>query len=365
MINNEQLPILCALLAGVLFASGTPLAKLFLANISPLVLASLLYLGSAAGLIICFALSKIISVKKKGRGRDKKEAPLSKKDLPWLCGSIFFGSILSTIILMISLRHTPAITASMLLSFEAVSAALIASSIFHEPVGKRVWAALGLITIACLALTYSPGSEFWFSLGAFGIILTCVCWGIDTNIGRKISSKDPFLIVLAKGLVAGILLFIIAVLSGSNFPPIPAMIPAMTVGFMSFGGFMVILYLYGLRGLGAARASSLFGMNPIFGVIVSLILFHELPGVVFFIALPFMAAGLYLLATEKHSHPHTHPAETHEHRHFHPDIHHEHEHTAGEALLNRNGYHSHIHTHTEITHNHSHRPDIHHRHRHD
>ncbi|MBP2134122.1 drug/metabolite transporter (DMT)-like permease [Methanomicrobium sp. W14] len=363
-INREQLPVLYSLIAGALFASGTPLAKLFLTDIPPLSLASVLYLGSATGLLICFAASKIISLVKNETPRSKKEAPLSKKDIPWFLGSAFSGSVLSTIILMISLQHVHAVTASMLLSFEAVASTLIAVTVCREPVGRRVWAALCLITLACLALAYSPGSEFGLSLGALGIVLTCICWGIDTNIERKLSSKDPFEIILAKGMTAGTVLFIIAMVSGSAFPSPEILIPAMTVGFISFGGFMMILYIYGLRELGAARASSLFGMNPVFGVIASFLIFRELPGILFFPALFLMVSGLFLLSTEKHSHLHTHPAETHEHRHHHPDIHHEHEHTPDDPPLDRFGYHSHLHTHTELTHTHAHRPDIHHRHRH-
>jgi drug/metabolite transporter (DMT)-like permease len=365
MINRKFLPVLCVLSAGALFAAGTPLAKLLLNDMQPLTLASVLYLGSAAGLLIFYIFSGFLSGKTGKKQRHTKEAPLTKEDLPWLAGSVLFGSILSTVILMISLPHVPAVTASMLLSFEAVAGTAIAATIFHEPVGKRVWTALGLITLACLLLTYTPGAETGLSLGALGVILTCTCWGIDCNLGRKISSKDPVSIVLAKGLGAGIVLFILAEITGSHFPPLPEMIPAMIVGFFSFGGLMVTLYFYGLRGLGSARAGSIFGMNPAFGVIFSFIIFQDIPGAMFFLVLPLVALGLYLLATENHSHIHTHPAESHEHRHSHDDLHHDHEHSPGSPPVDKNGHHSHIHTHEEFSHEHPHRPDIHHRHRHE
>lgn len=364
MVSREMIPVLCVLAAGALFATGTPLAKLLLTDISPLTLASVLYIGSAAGLSIFFIISRIIFRKNRSGGRETKEAQPSKQDIPRLLCSVLFGSVLSTVILMLSLQYTSAVTASMLLSFEAVAGTMIAATIFHEPVGRRVWTALGLITISCLLFTYSPGSEFGFSLGAAGVILTCVCWGIDSNISRKLSSKDPVLIVLSKGWIGGFVLFLIAFISGAKFPQFEIIIPAMIVGFISFGGLMLTLYLYGLRGLGSARASSIFGMNPAFGVIISILIFQELPNLIFFLVLPVMATGLYLLATENHAHLHTHPKETHEHRHFHPDIHHEHTHLKTDPPADKNEYHSHIHTHVELSHIHSHRPDIHHRHRH-
>ncbi|WOF17229.1 DMT family transporter [Methanoplanus sp. FWC-SCC4] len=365
MIKKSLFPVLYVLCAAALFAAGAPLAKVLLESISPLTLAAILYSGSAIGLSVCFIISRVFLKKLNGTERNGVEAPLTKSDVPWLMGSVFFGSILSTIILMVSLQYTPAVTASMLLCFEAVASTTIAATIFHEPVGRRVWAALGLITLACLGLTYSPGSEFGLSLGAAGVILTCICWGIDCNLGRKISSKDPLLIVLAKGWGAGIVIFLISRIFENEFPPFEIVLPALFIGFMSFGGLMMMLYFLGLRGLGAARASSIFGMSPIFGVVISFMIFRDITSGMFFIALPLMAGGLYLLATEKHSHLHTHPAETHEHRHCHDDLHHDHGHFPADPDADKHGYHSHPHTHSDLSHTHPHRPDIHHRHRHD
>lgn len=47
---------LCALLAAALFGASTPVAKVLVGDLAPLVLAGLLYLGSGAGLALARVL---------------------------------------------------------------------------------------------------------------------------------------------------------------------------------------------------------------------------------------------------------------------------------------------------------------------
>jgi drug/metabolite transporter (DMT)-like permease len=58
----SQPDILAALGAALLFGSGTPLAKLLLADVSPWLMAALLYLGSGIGLTLYRLLRKAPAV---------------------------------------------------------------------------------------------------------------------------------------------------------------------------------------------------------------------------------------------------------------------------------------------------------------
>jgi hypothetical protein len=129
---------------------------------------------------------------------------------------------------------------------------------------------------------------------------------------------------------------------------------------MSYG-LSIVLFVYAMRGLGAARTSALFGTAPLAGVMVSSLLFRETYGISFIIAVPLMLIGTMLLASEAHSHNHVHEKTVHEHRHRHADIHHVHIHTQGEFQAQS---HSHLHSHDHLEHEHSHLPDINHRHAH-
>ena len=82
--------VIHALLAAALFGASTPLAKLLIGDVSPLLLAGLLYLGSGLGL----ASVRLI------RDRGWKSSELTRAEWPWLLGAIFFGGMP-----MISLKH--------------------------------------------------------------------------------------------------------------------------------------------------------------------------------------------------------------------------------------------------------------------
>ncbi|MBT8507546.1 multidrug DMT transporter [Methanomicrobiaceae archaeon CYW5] len=359
MQNHSFNPVIYAVLAAMLFGSCAPAAKYLLAGIGPVMLAGLLYLGSGAGLALYLGVCRL-----RRQDRNDMEAPLAKADLPWLAGVILFGGILAPVVLLISLEVTPAATAALLLNFEAVATTILAAAFFKEYVGRNVWTALALITASCAVLSYSPTALWGFSLGAVGILLACTFWSLDNNISRNIAAKDPIPIVAIKGLVAGAVIIASALLMGGGLPALPTVAGVMVVGFFSYGGITSVLFMMALRGIGTARTGSILAVSPFFGVAISFAIFEEPLASTFWIALPIMVVGAYLLITENHSHPHYHPPMEHEHRHCHDDGHHLHAHVGTEPPLSANGEHSHRHFHEEMTHEHPHQPDLHHRHGH-
>ena len=348
-----------AIAAAVLFGIAAPFSKLLLDGMGPVTLAAVVYTGAALGMT-CYYLW----IRSSTGGRAAQEAPFIKADIPWIASSIVIGCIGATILLMVSLQYTQAATAALLLSFEGVTTTLIAVFIFKEQVSLRIVVALGLITLACILISYEPGTALMLSLGSIGILLTCTAWGIETNLNRHLSGKDPVLLNTVRAWIsAGALLLIAFVLAESL--PAPLFIGgALILGCISFSGVAAIWFFKALRGLGAARTGSIIGMNPIFGILVSFLIFQTLPEPVFFIAFFCVIIGLYFLFSDRHVHLHTHPEEWHEHSHHHMDGHHNHQHEDENPPVSRTGYHSHLHHHTELVHNHPHKPDIHHRHRH-
>lgn len=341
-----------ALLAAVLFGASAPIAKLLLGEIEPVALAALLYLGSAAGILLFKSFQ--------GSAADA-EARLRREDLGWLAGSVLAGGIAAPILLLFSLQHTAAATASLLLNFEGVATASIAVLVFKEAIGQRAIWAVSLVTLASVLLSWDTGGRWGISLGALGILGACVLWGIDNNLTRNISAKDPLTIVLVKGSGAGTFSLLLAVLLGHSFPALIAIGGALVVGSLSYG-LSIVLFIRAMRGLGAARTSALFGTAPLAGVVLSFLLFREMPAALFWVALPLMVGAMFLLLREKHDHHHLHEPVTHEHRHRHDDGHHAHDHPG--LVVERDLVHSHVHTHQPLMHNHPHLPDVHHRHLH-
>jgi drug/metabolite transporter (DMT)-like permease len=85
-------------------------------QISPILLAGLLYLGSGLGLtVLRFA-----------RDRGWKPSGLGTGEWPWLLGAIGFGGVLAPVALMFGLTRTSGASASLMLNLESVLTALLA-----------------------------------------------------------------------------------------------------------------------------------------------------------------------------------------------------------------------------------------------
>ena len=349
-MKSSNLPfILQALLAAIFFGASAPIAKLLLGDdIAPVFLAAFLYLGSGTGISL---------VKLTQRMRSKEvEAGIKLPDIKWLAGAVISGGIIAPIVLMISLQNTSASTASLLLNFEGVGTTLIALLFFKEAISRRAWIAIIVITLASIFLSTNFQSGFGFSLGALGIILACVLWGLDNNFTRNISGKDPLAIVAWKGLVAGTFSFFLAFFLGNQLPSLTIILSTLVLGFVSYG-LSTMLFIRSMRGLGAARTSALYGTAPLAGVLLSIVMFGEFPSFLFIIAAVLMIGGALLLINENHSHTHVHTALIHEHSHSHKDPSHGHD--------DKEEPHSHEHEHPAEEHEHDHMPDIHHRHGHE
>jgi drug/metabolite transporter (DMT)-like permease len=350
-------PLVSVLLSAVLFGVSTPLAKALLGDVRPVALAGLLYLGVFLGLTLYSWFVKATA----GRRDDavgRQEARLEKKDLPWLAGSIIAGGIIGPVCLMAGLSRVSGFSASLLLNFEGLATAFIAVLLFRENAGRRIWLALAVMTAAGVFLSWNPGSGKFSPGGTTLIILAMVGWGLDNNLTRQISDKDPVQIARIKGLVAGSVSTALAFILGQGFRPVPAAAAGLLIGAVCYG-LSLVLFIRALKGLGAFRTGAFFSLGPFVGSLVSLVLLKDA------LRWPMTAAGLLMLIAvaliigEKHIHAHRHEPTVHSHSHSHQDPHHRHAHKeeVGEP-------HAHEHVHEGIEHAHSHWPDTHHRHGH-
>ncbi len=346
-------PRVYALIAAALFGASAPFSKLLLGEIPPLQMAGLLYLGSGIFLLI-------IKLFQKASSKKISEAGLHRSDLPWLAGAVISGGILAPAALMYGLSGTPAATASLLLNFESASTAFLAAVLFREHIGKQVAISISLLTFASLVLSFDPSGSFGFSIGALFVLLACLFWGIDNNFTRNISSKDPVIIVIIKGIGAGSFSFVLSLIIGDHLPSSAHALPALAVGGLCYGASLM-LFIIALRHLGSARVGALFASAPFIGAGISFIVCKDTLNIQFLLAIPFVIAGTWLLLRESHLHSHKHEAVEHDHSHTHADGHHDHEHA--EDFMDDPG-HTHRHRHEVVVHFHDHMPDTHHRHSH-
>ena len=264
MASNKT-AILWAILAAALYALNSPVSKLLLGEIPPTMMAALLYLGAGIGLTVVRLAQRLAAladdaldahrVDDDGTGRDERGAALQ----PLNRGGGVAG------------EH----------------------GIFKEAISKRLWAAIGLMTLSSIVLTVEDASSFSFSLGSVFVLLACVCWGFENNCTRMISNKDPLEIVVIKGFGSGLGSLAIALFQGEAFPKGRYIACALLLGFVAYG-LSIFFYIYAQRYLGAAKTSTYYAVAPFIGVALSLAIFREIPTVSFLVALVIMAAGTFV-----------------------------------------------------------------------
>src|SRR5437016_2964240 len=341
-----------AIASAALFGASTPFAKLLLGDgISPWLLAGLLYLGSGVGL-------SIIHLGRRAVGLASGEAPLRRPDMPWLALVVVSGGVIGPVLLMIGLTTTPASSTALLLNLESLATMVIAWVVFRENVDRRLLAGAAAILAGAVLLSWQGGPER-VDWGAAAIAGACLAWGLDNNLTRRLSAADPVQIALIKGLVAGAVNLVLALFAGAQLPSVAVIGGAAIVGFVGYG-VSLVLFVLGLRHLGAARTGTYFATAPFIGAVVAIALLGDAVTLQLVFAGLLMAVGLYLHLAESHEHEHRHDSFEHEHRHTH-DEHHRPGHMPGDPSGEP---HTHRHRHMPLVHKHPHYPDLHHRHTH-
>lgn len=272
-----------AVLAALFYALNVPVAKILLKDINEVILAGLLYLGAGIGMTgVVFFGKKNVS---------EKEKPFEKKDVKYIFGMIVLD-IFAPIFLMTGLNKALPENVSLLNNFEIVVTSLIAYFIFREKISKRLATGLFLVTLSTIILSFQGIKSFSFSEGSLFVILACCCWGLENNCTRMLSQSDPKKIVIIKGIGSGLTAFLIGVFLRYPLPSLMTMIYSLCLGFVSYG-LSVYYYVKAQRYLGASRTSAYYALTPFIGVILSLVLFREMPTVNFWIALVVMGIGIF------------------------------------------------------------------------
>lgn len=283
-MTNKNKAIFYAVLAAALYALNAPISKLLLVQIPSTMMAGLLYLGAGIGMFLMEKLHK-----------NNQEQPLTKKELPFTIAMVVLD-IAAPIFLMVGLTKCSAANASLLNNFEIVATSLIALVIFKEAINKKLWFAIVLVTISSILLSFEDMSSLEFSWGSLFVLLACVCWGFENNCTRMLSSKNPAQIVIIKGFGSGLGALVLSLIIGERYFHFGYMTLALLLGFIAYG-LSIYFYIYAQRDLGAAKTSTYYAISPFIGAVLSLIIFSELPSLIFIIALAIMAMGTYFAST--------------------------------------------------------------------
>ena len=165
MKNKQVTAIGYAVAAAMFYALNVPCSKLLLDKIAPTLMAAFLYLGAGIGVGLMYLF------------HHKKELPeerLEKKDIPYAVGMVLLD-IIAPILLMIGIKLGTSANASLLGNFEIVATTMIALLIFKEKVSKKLWAAIGLITLSSIILSFGGQESFTFSIGSLLVLGATIC----------------------------------------------------------------------------------------------------------------------------------------------------------------------------------------------
>ncbi len=276
-------PIFYAIAAAVLYALMTPIARLLQLRTPPVLEAGLLYLGAGIGMSVIYLVQK-------GIGIPRTRPSVGREDRRFILAMIVLD-MLAPILLLLGLTLCAPETVSLLNNFEIAATTFLAVLFFHERAGRRLLAAIGLITLSCVLLSLDQEGALRFSPGALFVLLACVCWGLENNCTSSLSEKDTRQIVILKGLGSGSASLVLSLLIREQGPGMAACFQVMVLGFLSIG-LSVYLYVLAQSRIGAARTSAFYAVAPFIGVFLSLVIFRKLPGRLFWLALMIMAAGV-------------------------------------------------------------------------
>lgn len=322
MKNKQVTAIGYAVAAAMFYALNVPCSKLLLDKIAPTLMAAFLYLGAGIGVGLMYLF------------HHKKELPeerLEKKDISYTVGMVLLD-IIAPILLMIGIKLGTSANASLLGNFEIVATTMIALLIFKEKVSKKLWAAIGLITLSSIILSFGGQESFTFSIGSLLVLGATICWGLENNCTRAISEKSTYEIVTIKGFGSGIGALIVAMILGESLPQIQYILPAVLLGFVAYG-LSIFTYIKAQKVLGAAKTSAYYAIAPFIGAFLSFVLLQEILTVSYLIALLIMVVGTIFVIADTlvhhhahvhvHTFVHTHNGTTHKHTitHSHDHLH--------------------------------------------
>lgn len=281
-MKKSTLGIVFAILAALCYSLVNPINKLINSDISPLFSASMLYFGTFLVGLIYFLVQIIF---KKYQSKDN----LEKKDIPFILLAILFHSG-AAISLMFGLTYLSSSNASLLGSFELISTSLIAFLLFKENISKWLWIGIIFIFSACVIISLGDLENLNFSIGSILCLISPICFGFANNFLKKISHKNPAISIGLIGLGGGLISLIVGFIVGERFVSFTPVIIEISVGMISYG-IALILFIYAERFVGASKTSAFFSLAPFIAIILSLMIFQEVPNYTFYIGLGLLVVG--------------------------------------------------------------------------
>lgn len=284
--KNERKGLLFAFLSSFLYDLNVPVSKYSLKTLSTNEILFLLYFGSAVGLFLLMLFNK----------KQKFSLKPEKGESIFIIGVIIFD-ILAALFIVESLKYIDASTVSLISILEISFTIVISHFIFKTKISKNLIIAVILVSIGGILLSFDSSTEFKLSIASMLTVFATACWGLENNLTAKVSDKNPLLLVFYKCFAVAIfnLLFILNI---NIFELFINNWYLLVIGFFTYG-ISILYYVYAINYIGISKTSIVFSFSPIFGALISLILFKEKITIYFVISLILMLMGIYFTIIDK------------------------------------------------------------------
>lgn len=284
--KNERKGLLFAFLSAFLYDLNVPVSKYSLKTLSTNEILFLLYFGSAVGLFLLMLFNK----------KQKFSLKPEKGESMFIIGVIIFD-ILAALFIVESLKYIDASTVSLISILEISFTIVISHFIFKTKISKNLIIAVILVSIGGILLSFDSSTEFKLSIASMLTVFATACWGLENNLTAKVSDKNPLLLVFYKCFAVAIfnLLFILNI---NIFELFINNWYLLVIGFFTYG-ISILYYVYAINYIGISKTSIVFSFSPVFGALVSLILFKEKITIYFVISLILMLMGIYFTIIDK------------------------------------------------------------------
>lgn len=228
---------------------------------------------------------------------------VERADWPKVLAMSIVGGGLAPALLFYGLTRANAADASILLTFEVVFTAILATIVLRERPGARAWAGMLLLFASAILVAVLAGARGGETslVGSALVLLAALGWGIDNTLSaRLVGSYKPQQLVAVKGLVGGGTALVAAMLVGDPLGvPLDAWRYVIYIGVLGVAA-SVYLFYQALGRIGATLTAGIFlPMGAVAGVLGGWILLDEALGPFHLVAALLALAGVYLAISKR------------------------------------------------------------------
>ena len=278
-----------AFLSALLVGSISTVSKPVLSNVSPLLLASVVYLLAAGVATPLAHKSSLFSIR--------------KKDWLLILAISSIGSILAPTLFFVGLQQTSASDTAILSNGETIFTVLLALALFKERLKPSGYVAVALVLCGVVIVTTDlQFSSFVSDLKKEGNLLvlsSMALWAMDNNLSKIVTHRvDVSRVVQLKSFIGGAVLLLLVI--SLKIPINISLLEAPNILLVGIVGFGLSLYffLHGLKRVGTVRTMLIYSTSSIFGLTFASLFLHEEIGAYQILAIAAMLAGICIIARD-------------------------------------------------------------------